>query len=304
MTKKILVWGFYNQGNLGDDLMGAIFHEILEELGATPIIYTTNRRFNLMGYRTIDTLEGLEVDGVILGGGAFLKRGGDPDSPIETSIADLGAFIAQKAIPVFAASIGSDGIDKISQASPARRTVLESTYFKGAAVRLESDLKIGIPALRYIPDIILSTKEACERFARLSVPPPSPDAPKVLINLSRRSAWQIPRALWIARGRKTAFFRAHTGTKKSGGEIALPGLRSIDEDDICKAIGYIAAADIMISSKLHPGIIAVSFGRDFFALSPRPKTTTFLKESHRFARASEAASGILMYKNAIREFIL
>ena len=52
--KKVLIWGFYEQGNIGDDLMGMIIYELIEELGGCPIIFSTNKRFNEMGYNTGD----------------------------------------------------------------------------------------------------------------------------------------------------------------------------------------------------------------------------------------------------------
>lgn len=277
---KILIWGFYNQGNLGDDLMAAIFFEMLEEAGHEPVILSRNPRFKVMGYRTVQELQGVEVDLVLLGGGAFFKKGSSPDSEIERSIEDIAQFIEEKALPVFGASIGSDGIDHIEKASPARRRVLQSVYFKGAAVRLKADLEIGLPNLVNLPDVVLCTSQACARYQRLNIVEPPMDAPETLINLSRRSVLQLPRAILLARGGHAAFFRAHTGKHITGGEIVIPWTKVICDDDMRRSLGYIRAAKTMISSKLHPGVMALSFGKRFISVSPRPKTKEFFIESH------------------------
>lgn len=278
-SKKILIWGFYNQGNLGDDLMAAIFYEILEEDGHSPVILSVNPRFANMGYNSINKLTDLSFDLVLLGGGAFLKMGGSPESDIEKSISELANFIHLKNIPVIGASIGSDGITSIKEASAARRLVLQSRNFKGAAVRLDSNLKIELPKLTYLPDVVMCTKEATEKYSRLNVIEPLGVLPEVLINLSRRSAWQIPQALWLARGKRTSFYHAHTGKNKSGGEVTVPFISSISENIINKSLGYLKYSNLLISSKLHPGVIAISFGNKFIPLSPRPKTQEFLRSS-------------------------
>ncbi|MBE0454106.1 MAG: hypothetical protein IBX58_10535 [Roseovarius sp.] len=276
---KTLIWGFYDQGNIGDDLMAAMVCELAEQAGGRPVILTRNPRFADMGYATTDSLQGLEVDRILLGGGAFFKTGGPAASAIERAIADLARFMTENGIPAFGVSIGSDGVDTLRDLSPARKSVVESPCFRGACVRLKADLALGLPNLAYLPDIVLCTKEATGQFARLRVIDPGPDAPETLINLSRRSALQIPRALWLARGQRAAFFRAHTGPSPTGGELVLPFFRDVNENSINKALGYLRRAPIICSSKLHPGVIAMSFGNRFVSISPRPKTLAFLRQN-------------------------
>lgn len=276
---KVLIWGFYNQGNLGDDLMAAMFYELAEQAGHKPVLLSTNARFDAMGYVRCVTLVGLEVDHIIIGGGAFFKKGGPPNSAIERSIAELAEFIEEKRVPVIGASLGSDGIKHIREASPARRAVAQSQYFQGAAVRLRQDLTLGLPKLRYIPDIVLLTRHFCETFPRLKPVAPTGTTPNFLINLSRRSAWCLPYAIWLGRGYRKAFFRAHTGCGKTGGEISLPIFPTIEEISVNCSLGYLRCAEIIVSSKLHPGVIAMSFARRFIPVAPTKKTQCFLLEA-------------------------
>lgn len=274
--KRVLVWGFYDQGNLGDDLMAAIFYEILEEIGHMPLIYSTNPRFKGMGYKTVSCFHDAEVDTVLLGGGAFFKGGNSSNSKIEKAITQLVFFIKEKRIPVFGLSLGSDGVNTLSEISVARRMILESQYFQGAVVRLKRDLRLGVRNLHYLPDVVLLTKYCCERYARLNLIDPGKNTPEFLINLSRRSILHLPRALWMAQGRSAAFFHAHTGIRKASGEIALPILPLINNDDIRIELGYLNRAEVILSSKLHPGIIVMSFGARFIPIAARDKVKEFI----------------------------
>ena len=62
------------------------------------------------------------------------------------------------------------------------------------------------------------------------------------------------------------------------GEVALPGFTTISDNRLLAQLGYLAAADRIISAKLHPGVIALSYGTEFESVCPRPKTTAFLQE--------------------------
>ncbi|NKX41417.1 hypothetical protein HGG71_08030 [Rhodobacteraceae bacterium R_SAG2] len=277
--KSVLIWGFYNQGNIGDDLMGMMLYEMLEELGALPIIYTSNTRFSEMGYRTVNTLAGLKVDLVILGGGAFFKEASSSKSAIEEQVAMLGRFVNENAVPTHAMSIGRDGVDRLSAMSVARRSIIQGGNFRSVALRLKSDLELKLPSAVYLPDIVLLTQFCSERYKRLNPVEPVEFRNRTLINLSRRSAINLPRTLWRVRRNQPAFFRAHTSMGNTGGEIAFPGLPVIEDESIVAQLGYIKASRGVVSSKLHPGVIALSFGKPFEAISPRPKTIAFLSET-------------------------
>lgn len=251
--KNILIWGFYNQGNIGDDLMATLLYEMLEEAGARPLIFTTNPRFETMGYRTVADYRGLELNGLVLGGGAFFKHETDSKPAIEQGIEQLAKFINENELPVVGLSLGSDGLTKISNASAARQAVAHSPHLQKVVLRLEQDLALGLPNAQHLPDIVLLTAFCSERYTRLRPIDPEPDAPNVLINLSRRSALNLPGVLWRLRSQRPAFFRAHTGNKKTGGEIVMPGIPVIDDNRIAAQLGYLKASQKIISSKLHPG---------------------------------------------------
>lgn len=274
-----MIWGFYEQGNIGDDLMGIIFYELIEELGGHPIIFSTNPRFAEMGYRATTDLAAANPDILMLGGGAFFKNESASKQSIEDGVQRLADYVNQKAIPVHGVSLGSDGLARLDHLSPSRTALVNGGNLKSLAVRLESDLALGLPNARHLEDVVLLTSVCTNRYKRLTPIDPPSGHPNTLINLSRRTAFEVPRILWRTRKSSPAFFKAHTSAGNTGGEVALPGFPVIEEKQITAQLGYIKAAKTIITSKLHPGVIAVSFGNQFEPVSPRPKTTAFVAET-------------------------
>lgn len=275
---SVLIWGFYHQGNLGDDLMGMMLYEMFEELGAEPVIFTPNPRFVAMGYRTIENFADADPDLVVLGGGAFFKTSAVSKQPIEQNLEDLGAFIRERDVPVHGVSLGSDGTSTLGAMSPARKSIVLGENFKSVVVRLAADQKLGLKNSKYLCDIVMLTALCSRRYARLTPIEPDQEAPRTLINLSRRSAPHLLPILWRERKNRIAFFRAHTGKGYETGEVAVPGYETISDDRLPAQLGYLAAADRIISAKLHPGVVALSYGTRFESVYPRPKTAAFLRE--------------------------
>lgn len=276
--KTVLIWGFYHQGNLGDDLMGMMIYEMLEELGAKPFIFSSNKRFQAMGYRAVDDFTHVSPDIIMIGGGAFFKSPDASQPAIEENLKDLETFIRLKGIPVHGVSIGSDGVSTIEALSPPRKAIVLHENFKSVVLRLSADEKLGLADARHLFDIVFLCAFCSARYSRLTPIEPGENAPTTLINISRRSSLHLPRILWRERKNPVAFFRAHTGEGLIRGEIALPWYKIISDDRIRAQLGFLQAADRIISAKLHPGVISLSFGNKFEPLNPRPKTTLFLNE--------------------------
>ncbi|MER3352907.1 MAG: hypothetical protein RLQ73_02980 [Hoeflea sp. D1-CHI-28] len=297
-----MIWGFYEQGNIGDDLMGMIFYELIEELGGYPILFSNNPRFTEMGYRATTDLAAAEPDILLLGGGAFFKNENASTQSIEGRVQRLADYVNQNAIPVHGVSLGSDGIDTLDHLSLARKALVRGGHLESVAVRLESDLALGLPNARHLDDVVLLTSTCASRYKRLTPIDPPPGHPNTLINLSRRKAFAIPRILWKTRKERPAFFRAHTSAGNTGGEITVPGFPVIEEKQFTIQLGYIKAAKTIISSKLHPGVMAVSFGNRFEPVSPRPKTIAFLKET--LPKTLDFDALFSSYVNHIRDMVI
>lgn len=286
--KRVLVWGFYNQGNIGDDLMAVMFSELLLEIGITPVIFSNNDRFTKMGYEATEYLEDTKVDAVLMGGGAFFKSNSNPDTYIEKSVNSLAEFIRKNNLPTFGASLGSDGISDVNQLSQARYSVITAPSFIGASVRLKSDVSLGAKNLSFLPDIVFATRYIRPRI-KSGLEDSSTARQDYLINLSRRSLLKFPQAIWAAREGKKALLLAHSGIRPTGGEIRWPFLPHVLTEDIASGVDRIGEAKAVISSKLHPGVISLSMGKMFIPLAKRPKTSAFIEQ--------HIQDGVLSYKS-------
>ena len=76
---KVAIWGSYNHGNFGDDVMAVLFARAVAAAGATPVVFRMDgdlaRRYGIATEDELGPLlEGARL--VIMGGGAMLAGGG------------------------------------------------------------------------------------------------------------------------------------------------------------------------------------------------------------------------------------
>lgn len=278
MTKRVLIWGFYDQGNLGDDLMALMVAELVRQSGATPVICSQNKDLSTYGYEVSERPGDTPIDFIFLGGGAFFKKSNSSKSNIENKVLDLANFIDTTSTPVYGISLGSDGIDQIEEASPNRERVIASEKFRGSTVRLRKNLRLGPPNLLFLPDIVLCSAYFSREVMGWNVPDTNTPKLGTLLNFSRRSIISFVKILSRTRGSRIAMFQAHASKSSSGGELSIPWFKNYRADDIKNALSVIATSTMIYSSKLHPGIIALSFGVPFHPVSSRPKTVDFFNE--------------------------
>ncbi|MBR9847008.1 MAG: polysaccharide pyruvyl transferase family protein [Algicola sp.] len=274
-SKKVLIWGFYNQGNIGDDIMALIVARMIEELGYKPAIFSENNRFKEFGVDVASSFDSLDIDFIVMGGGAFLKSPKSSTSSIEKSIADFADYVEKYSVPVVALSIGSDGINSTDEMSEPRRRIVSSKHFRGASLRLRSDIGLSLNGyVAFNPDMVLLSKLY---FKKLGFDW-NESSNNFLINVSRRSLFSAVFAYFVDIGKPKKVFLAHSGNKPVGGELILPGLPIIRSDSLVKGVEALSSTKKILSSKLHPGIISLSFGKIFISTRPRPKTKNFLSE--------------------------
>lgn len=288
---NVLIWGFYDQGNLGDDLMAIIVAELLRALGVNPIIKSANQRFSDLGYEVTDSLYNVSVDAIVLGGGALLKAPGSSSGAIESAVSELARAVLSLRLPVVAISIGSDGVDQLEALSDGRRALVANSWFRGATLRLKRDLSFSLRNSVFLPDVVLLSSYLFSQVLGRPLPSGNVDSP-FLINLSRRSVLQFPTCIWLGRGVRRCCFFAHSGAPRAGGELPFPTLPTVQSDDLFAGVEALGRSSAVASSKLHPGVIALSFGRPFYAVAPRPKTKFMIDEYCRANLLSAHPAGL------------
>ena len=277
-TKTVLIWGFYDHGNIGDDIMAAMFASQIEAIGHRPFIYTKNSRFAELGFKTVEEFGECDPDLVLLGGGSIFLSSEKSSADSDTRFHRLCEFCETNSVPIIAASIGSDGVKCFDQLSDGRKRLFSSAMFKCAALRLRSDLTLLSAKRTYLPDIVLCTAFYRKTYAPQRTEPSEPHS--VFLNLTRRAYPYAPLFLALSAIRKTCTFHSMAEPVYST-EISLPFLRKLIASDFWGTIQAISKIDTMISSKLHPGIMALSLGAGFLPVRPRAKARAFVEDGIR-----------------------
>ena len=167
---KIAIWGSYNYGNYGDDIMAIQFAKYIKSLDFTPVVYRLDKqlatRYQLQTTNSLDELLN-DAEFCIIGGGGFLVE--NFSSPFEEDFRRLHEVSTEKNCPVYPISIGGEGLGKNASLSPGRRNFFQGDMCQSCSVRLESDKALihqfGKEVF-YYPDVLLSVSEFWQIPAR------------------------------------------------------------------------------------------------------------------------------------------
>ncbi len=257
--------------------MAVMFAELVREAGFDSVIISKNPRFRLLGYPSCASIEDSNAEAILLGGGAFFKRASENKSDLSTSLEPLLAYLDRHEVQLIAMSIGSDGVAHREELAAQRKQLILHASFRGGCVRLRRDLSLDISGTTYLPDIVLASQHFFRsKFSALQEA--EDESFLDLFNFTRRSLPLIPTELGRMLGRSKANFYSHQAFFPGGGEIALPFMGSVRSENIGRALAALRACRSITSSKLHPGLAAVSMGATFRALAPRDKTRAALSE--------------------------
>lgn len=285
---KIAIWGSYEYGNYGDDLM-AVFY------GITALKYTKNvlvyrlddsvaKAFNLT---TTNDLESLLSDKplLIVGGGGMLI-----DIPLKKWLSSrlrnfeldyrrLNKILSDDAVlDVLALSVGGSGLGEQTRISTWRKDFY-ATSASFITLRNEEDepllKKIGA-TYKTVPDVVLSTDYFFPVAKRDS------DTKIIGVNLDRKNKAEIefirksvPKEYTIK------YFKTHLSKKISGYEYEPDDLMSneqiVEYSDLQSFVHEIASMDLLFTSKLHVGVTALSYSIPFISVSAKNKTRSFLR---------------------------
>ena len=297
---EIALYGFYRYGNFGDDLAGTIFGRYLREHGVKVRIYGLCREYaDAFGFTVAETVEELldGVDGVVLGGGSMLVSRRRPSwlnfgmlahlPEVMEAGEKLVILMRSRKIPFFCLSVGGDGRFEKPLYPPYKRKFLESAEF--ISVRNRSDLAVlenhGRTGV-YYPDIIWQTASffpsAPKRKDRITV-----GVNLYPSNVMGLNLLYIP-ALWrIIRLRPDVdfvFMETANARQNRFGAIALPSGRNVQRymfHDLKEDLEMISSLHLVVSSRLHLGVAAMSYGVPFLSVSGEGKTKTFFREAGR-----------------------
>jgi hypothetical protein len=277
------IWGLYDKGNLGDDLMSIMIYKFLEEKNYTPIVYNPSnnliKEFEFRYCTDIDIFV-KNVDVIVIGGGGMLINNSfirfllkKTELSFELSFFELYKKLSKYKKKVIPISIGGNN-KKLSLNNPFKKMIFSPKYTISGTVRLPTDLDVVSKFLfNYYPDIILSisyffNKKINSAKERL----------KIVLNIKNKNAKPL-----IHIFEKYNLFEKFDIYTFSSHSIMDYGKYEYKLDknhfkftNIKDALDFLCDSDIIISSKLHVGVIAVSYNIPFISFCGPKKAKEFL----------------------------
>ncbi len=286
---KVAIWGSYNYGNYGDDIMAVQFAEYLKSLNVQPVVYRLDKqlakRYQLL---TTDSLDELlsNAEFCIIGGGGFLVE--NFSAPFEDDFRQLHQVSTEKKCPVYPISIGGEGLGKNASLSYWRQEFFQGDMCQSCSVRLESDRelinKFGKEVF-YYPDVLLSVAEFWQirdRNTRQNLPN-HPIHVGVNIPNTLQCKWLALQLRIIASIRRDIvfhFIKTYLPSSSINSELR-PKQQSNNIKyhlyaDPKSTLEFLASLDLVISYKLHLGLTALALGVPFYSLGGSGKAKAFL----------------------------
>jgi hypothetical protein len=287
-ANNIFVWGSYQWGNFGDDLMAVMISLFLKTHGFNPIVYKLHPLI-ATAYK-IETTQDIHdslarSSALIIGGGNFLGS----VSLIDGAWGELEKSLCIHNIPVHFISIGGDGSES-PHLCPSAYRVLSSKRVLSGTVRLQTDLSAfisinpSIDKLSFNHDIVLGASSffPASENANLSQ--------YFICNIGYSRGAKVLDLLSSsleAIGRPAAKFAStHLECLVSDSnymnlryEYVSPRVASnLRYSTVQPFIEFISSADFIVSSKLHLGVVAMSYGVPFVSINGSRKTMAFMNQ--------------------------
>lgn len=286
-NKRVAIWGSYNHGNYGDDVMAIAFARVLKKHGFIPIVYRLNSELAASyGFLSTDSLDELIANSsfCIIGGGAWLCSGNFSEA-VEKDCEDFEATLNKYDCPLYSISIGGDGNIDPQKLSKARASLFSSEAFKGGTVRLPEDvdlLKTLGKKVKYHADIVLNMADIFELKAEKK----SHDKIRLGLNLNqlqRRTAFLFKVCSKLFPKITLVSLQSHSKGHDLGFEYndfatsnGVEVLRYHQPEEFILELGKLSQ---IISFKLHLGVTCLGIGVPFLSVGGGGKTVAFLKSA-------------------------
>ncbi|KEO71828.1 polysaccharide pyruvyl transferase family protein [Anditalea andensis] len=280
------IWGLYDKGNFGDDLMAAMFFKFLKNKKYDIIIYNASsylkEELKANSTNNIDDFV-RKCDVVIIGGGGMLVNNSllkfllkKTEFQFEYSFFKLLKALKKYNKRIIPVSIG--GANSADLNNIFKKTLFTSKYTVNGTVRLKSDLELVQPDIfTYLPDVVLSTY----KFFPKSIEAKGTKK-RIILNLKNKNATPLIETFKkyeIFDKFEVFSFSSHAESKKEFGsyEYVLAD-SSFKYAKLTDAINFLSTSDLVISSKLHVGVTALSYNIPFISYNGPQKAKEFLKE--------------------------
>jgi len=290
---RVGLFGAYHSQNFGDDLMAVIFGTVLQRLGVSFTIFGLGPEYrSRYGFAVAaSATELVEASDVVVcgGGGHFQPRKGG--NPFDRELEDLLKACRDRSVPILGISLGGAGLPLGEFRPESRRELLER--FECVTLRLRSELPLLAEAHTpgtHHADVVWSTPNF---FPAMAGPRPVGERPTIAFSLYGVRRWErrfLHGFVWVlARVRPDCdfvFLEAVFGTQGRTAYRAFrpraletrPNVRFHQLSDLESGIEFLQGLDLLLTSRLHVGMVAMSYGVPCVSLLPRAKTALCLRE--------------------------
>ncbi|MBV6623428.1 MAG: polysaccharide pyruvyl transferase family protein [Rivularia sp. (in: Bacteria)] len=282
---KVAIWGSYNYGNYGDDIMAIQFAKYFKSIDVIPVVYRLNKQLaKRYKIQTTDSLNELFQDAefCIIGGGGFLVE--NFSAPFEEDFRQLQIVSTQKNCPVYPISIGGEGLGKNTSLSYWRQKFFQGETCKSCSVRLESDKALinhfGKEVF-YYPDVLLAVSEFWQIPSKIT----QNNTIHVGINIPNTIqckwlAFQLGVIASIRRDIVFHFIKTYLPSSPINTELrpkqVSNNIKYHVYTDPLLTLQFLASLDLVVSYKLHLGLTALALGVPFYSLGGSGKAKAFL----------------------------
>lgn len=292
---RIGIFGFYSYRNLGDNLMACLVAEQVRAAGCEPVIFCKLDDPRIAwGFESCGSVGEFVagVDAVICGGGGLLISRPRPSDISKDFHIDLQALLdatEAKGIPLFGTSLGGGGVALDAIVPPVRQDLVRKLHY--VTLRNREDLQLldqaGIKG-EFLDDIVWSVSR------KIPVAPTSREGrrPKVGINLYIRHSrkMQPVRMLLqlitkVRRDIDFVFYEIHPeldGTFEAfTANLNQSNCSAQELLDIREACQELSSTDLLITTRLHCGVMAMSYGVPSIAFAGAEKTRLLYRRADR-----------------------
>ncbi|MAZ25763.1 MAG: hypothetical protein CL868_01625 [Cytophagaceae bacterium] len=286
---NIGIWGLYDKGNFGDDLMAAMFYDFLNRRNCNITVYNASNYLKKeLGLRVVNDIDEFvrSNDVIVIGGGGMLVNNSllkfllkKTEFKFEYSFYQLFKSLKKYNKKIIPISIGGGNAKSLNNFF--KNKVFSDKYTRQGTVRLQSDLNLVSKQLfQYYPDIVLRTSD----FFPVVKSDNNREnlKKKIVLNLKNKNAAPLIEAFEkenIFEKFDVYSFSSHAVSKSEFGlyEYEIPD-KHFKFEKLIDGINFISSADLIISSKLHVGVTGCSYGIPFLSYNGPQKAKEFLRE--------------------------
>ncbi|MDB4372290.1 polysaccharide pyruvyl transferase family protein, partial [Mariniblastus sp.] len=289
---RVGIFGYYSYSNLGDNMMAHMIYRHVVSKGHPTVLFSRDQSFHKKyGYKVEACPSELarNVDVIIFGGGGLLIPRKNLSGEGMYFNEDLKAVLSianEREIPLFGVSLGGAGVNFDEITPPTRQTLLKSLNYVTLRNKQDHHLldQTKTPG-ECLGDIVWATSKLFSKPKLSSETPPSQDSDRIRIGINmyltrsrRYRALQKLLELAIAyrKNWEFIFYELHPQTGKEFRALNLSksrkNCRSCVLTDPEQATEEMKALDLIITTRLHIGVVAMSTGTPSIAYAAQPKT--------------------------------